>query len=349
MLENHKFLSGLLALQLVIGLAIHNNKQGFAFEGDAEALIEGELSELTAFEIVGKKIGEEAPTPVRFEREGEGWRHAASGYPAHAKKIDELLTKLFEMKAREPIARSAANHVTLNVGARSFEKRLSLNFAEGKGDAALFFGNAKGKSAHVRFDGKDEVYLARGIAAWDLSTSVNTYVETDYVKFDKPDDILITNAHGSLHLKKGEGDAWTLLDVSPAKPLDDSKIKALVMGVKTVMLMSPVGKEIKPEHGFDKPLGEVRLTEGDKVLTYKIGAKKEATYYVKSNTSDFVVLSQKWAITKAIEGKLEDLYKEEKKPQAAGMPGGMPGGMMPGGMPGGMRGGMMPPGGMRRR
>ena len=52
------------------------------------------------------------------------------------------------------------------------------------------------------FDGQDEVYLARGVQAWNLSHQIDDYADTDYVRIENATEIRVLNQHGAIDAQR---------------------------------------------------------------------------------------------------------------------------------------------------
>lgn len=279
-------------------------------------------NDVTALEITEKPYKETDPVKkIALTKKDDNWVVSSAGdYPADKEKVDKVLDKLVSLKAGEPIATNAANHNALKVGDKDYGRKVSLKTKSG--DKSLVIGDGPGQSVHVRTDGKPEVYRARGLSVWTLSTSLSSYLDTKYVEVDKDklNSVTVTNKKGTLSFTK-EGDNWMLAELPPGKKLDQDKVKTFIGEVAKLTFNKPVGKDKKSEHGLDSGTTvRISYTEDDetKTLTYTIGAKKDDSYfYAKADNNDFVVTVSKWSTDEAREKAAEDFvqareHKDEK-------------------------------------
>ncbi len=340
MSKANTILAGLLVVQL--GLAAFTWAGGTRLGGatDTQPLVEGDPSDVTELEITGTAKDDKPARTLKLVKTGDAWVvSTAADFPAKTEKVDEIVKKLVEAKVREPIATHKANHAALKVGEKTFEKKVRVKI--GGSDVNLVVGSGKGTSIHARHDGKDEVYLARGVSAWAISDRVSSYVDTEYVKVEDPSEVSVQNSKGTINLVRNDAGKWRVTELAADSDVDDSRVSAFVSSARSIRLSEPVGKEIKPAYGLADGV-QVILKTKDKTVSYAIGATDGDHAYVKADNSEYVVKVSKFSVERLRDQTPDKFIKEPGKP---GPPGGMPGGMpgMPRGMPGGMPPGMMPP------
>lgn len=346
--NTNKILLGAAALQAVLLAVTWSSSVGRAgASSDSAPLVDTKTSAVTAFTVTERAkdddAGEQAGASVALTRKGEGWVVAgADDFPADTEKVDEVLGKLVGATRRAPIASKAANHNALNVGERTYDKKVELKL----GDAAktLILGSAKGTSVHARFDGEDDVYLARGVSAWAVSSKVDTYIDTQYVDVEEPVEVRVINQNGPIDLTKDDAGEWRVTQLKPDADIDSSRVRSFVTAARSVRLTEPVGKADKPEYGLGEGAVTVSVRNAEKTVTFRIGAEVGEHVYVKSDASDYVVKVRKYAV-ESLRNQTADKFIQEAAPAAPGsqpaFPGGMPG--MPPGMPGLPPGLQMPP------
>ena len=306
--------------------------RGAAPRTDARPLIEAVKAEdVTALRVESLAAnGKPAPT-VELAKKGDAWViPSADDYPADAKKVGKVVDALLAGRIRAPIASKAANHNALEVGERTYTRKVKLT--AGGADVDLVVGAARGTAAHVRRASEEQVYLARGFSADALEDTAAPYIDTTYLDVDAPDQIVVKNPRGTLTLNKVEG-AWTLAELPAGVPGDPERFTAFVGAACKLIIDAPVGKTVKPEYGLDTPLAaHVTIKTGERTYTYSLGAVDDGKRYLKRADNDWVVLIPTFAVSNLMDQVPQAFIKEDQP--KGGPPGGMPG--MPG-MPPGMK------------
>ncbi|MCA9537246.1 MAG: DUF4340 domain-containing protein [Myxococcales bacterium] len=332
----NKILLGLLVAQGALA-AVTWTTGGGSGGTDAHPLIADlDPAAVTSLTVTNRATEEgKAAETVTLVKKGDAWVvPAADDFPADPKKVDEVVEKLAKATTREPIAESKANHNALNVGERTFEKKVEIK--AGERTIKLVLGSAKGSSAHVRVDDGDAVYLARGISAWAMSNRVDTYLDTAYVQVDEPTEVRVQNANGPLDLQKTDDGKWHVAQLPPDAKVDESRVRAFVNAARSVRLAEPVGKTVKPEYGFDGGT-LVMVKKGEEVTNFTIGKVDGDFVYVKSEKNDYVVKVRKYSVETLLNQTADKFIEEPPAPDAEGGQGMPPGMMPPGMMPPGMR------------
>jgi hypothetical protein len=126
---------------------------------------------------------------VTLEKKDAGYSIAErKGYPASAKKVNDLLIDILGIRIADKVTASAANHADLGV-AKGGEEATSIEFADkdGKPLVDVFIGKstAHGGGNYVRTARLDTVYASEK-SLWP-STSVTSYIDTDVVDVKKDD------------------------------------------------------------------------------------------------------------------------------------------------------------------
>lgn len=323
---------GVVLIAQVGLIALTWGTRGSAPKTDARPLIEAiEADDVTALRIEAAPANKKPAEVIELAKTNGTWvLTAADDYPADPKKVRKVLDALLAGRIRAPIASNASNHNALEVGERVYTRKVKLTAGEKTVD--LVVGTARGTAAHVRLNGEEQVYLARGFSAATLEETASPYIDTTYLDVEAPDQIIVTNPRGTLTLNKVEG-AWAVAELPPGTPADPERITAFVGAARKLIIDRPVGKTLKPEYGLDTPLAaQVTLSKGDKTYRYSLGAVESGNRYVKRDDNDWVVLIPTFAVSNLMEQVPQNFIKEDRP---AGGGGGMPG------LPPGMK---MPPG-----
>lgn len=309
--------------------------RGSAPHTDARALIETlEADAVSALRIEAAPANKKPAEVVELTKKDGKWvLPGADDYPADGKKVQKVLTALFAGRIRAPIASNASNHNALDVGERTYARKVTLT----AGDATLnlVVGAARGSAAHVRRNGEEQVYLSRGFSVDALNETAAPYIDTTYLDVTAPEQIIVKNPRGTLTLNKVEGN-WTLAELPPGTPADPERVTAFVGAARKLIIDRPVGKTIKPEYGLDTPLAaQVILKKGNETFTYTLGSVEAGNRYLKRSDNDWVVLIPTFAVSNLMDQVPQNFIKEDRPAGGGGMPGGIPG------LPPGMK---LPPG-----
>ena len=93
--------------------------------------------------------------------------------------------------------------------------------------------------------------------------------------------------------------------------LDKTKVESWIRGLTRINLSDPIGKEKKPEYGFEKPTATATLTMADGKETddhrSAPSGRNEHDYYLTATGKEFVVTVASWNVTDQFQKKLKDL------------------------------------------
>ncbi|MBN1655814.1 MAG: DUF4340 domain-containing protein [Deltaproteobacteria bacterium] len=312
----NKLLGILLVVQVAIIGLTWATCQSKPTETGSKPVFEFKSSQVTAMQVAAKPSDKDKkPETVTLEKKKDKWVVAsADDYPAKEESVVKVLDELVGLRLREPIANNPANHSTLHVGEKEYDRKVTLKTA--LVTKSIIAGAASGQSIHIRYQGDNNVYQVKGATVWSIPTSTRSYIETKYIDVakDKLNSVMIANPKGKLSFTK-QGDAWTLSELPAGAKLDDSKVKSLIDKASSINISEPIGKSIKPEYGLPGDT-EVVLVSAEKDSTttkhYAIGAAKgDQHYYLKADDNDYVVAISKYDANQLREKAVDDLIKKE--------------------------------------
>ena len=280
----------ILGLQLALGVFVFWPRP--VASGAGQAL----LGELKAEEITGLTIAGEQGVSTRLVKSGDGWTAPdAGGYPADASKIAPVLDKLIAIKTGKPIAQTPASQAQLQVADGKFVRKVELLKADGTA-TTVYLGSSGGSQAvHVRLGGQDEVYLASGLATWEIDANLLSWIDPVYLAVAAADitSFTLKNQQGEFNLTKDGQGAWQLAGLESGETLDANKATTLVNSVTSLRMTEPLGKTEDAAWGLAQPSATVTLQvkSGDqtKTITLTVGAKDatDNSYVVKSSESEY--------------------------------------------------------------
>ena len=243
-------LAALLAVQVVILVVTRLPGRSAA----PEPLLAG----LTAEAAERIEIDDGADGRLTLARRESGWVVTdAGGYPADGTRVTELLDRLTGARQDRLVARTDAGRRELRVLPDDYERRLRVD----AGDQAflLYVGADVGANgAHVRVDGRDEVWSVDGLASWQVSTDSAYWVDPIYVRVE-PDRIAafeLQNAAGAFRFERTE-EGWTAPDLGEGEAVDQERLTDFADRFSALRMQQPLGTA-PPETGFD-PVAMVRI------------------------------------------------------------------------------------------
>jgi hypothetical protein len=321
-MKSNKVLGGILVVQLILSGFMWSTKSTKKFE--QRALFDVKLEDINEFTIrrpKGDKHDENDSITV-IKKDGKWLLPDYDNYVLAVGKVEDILGRLTMAKIRRAVAKKKENHNALSVGERDFTKHISVKTKERA--YSLYVGNAKGSSMHARFDGQDEVYLARGVAAWKVSHELRNYVDTDYINQDDITELNIRNQSGQIDARQNEDGTWVIAQLPSDKPIDIGRVRSVVNAAKQVKLATPVSRTDKPEYGLGKlSRGTVHLKNATGSVKYEIGAQAGEFVYVKASNQEFIVKVRKFNVSAVLQIKAEE-FIDNTKLQEASPPNGFP-------------------------
>ncbi|MFH1215120.1 MAG: DUF4340 domain-containing protein [Pseudomonadota bacterium] len=267
-------------------------------------LAAGSVRELTITDDGAKSITLEKDDSGQWQVNGD----TPPPLPADGKQMEKILASLTSLQSQRLVTRTKSSHMRLQVGDRVFARKISLRGTNGE-SRTLFLGTAPGQqSIHVRAEGSDDVYLAKGISAWELNTDKDSWLAKEYLVIDrdKLKELRLKNSHGSFILEKAEK-GWQLegIDVSQRATAPDA-VDALLQRATRLTLHEYLGKE-KPADSLDG--GTLTLVTETGTVTVDIGAQKDKDNFhvVKSSASPFYVTVSDYQIKPLLDMTAENL------------------------------------------
>ena len=312
-----RILIAILAAQVVLTAIV------FWPRANASAVAKPLLGDLKAADIAALTITDDKGTTIRLVKQGDSWvLPDADNFPADAAKITPALDKLVALKVGQPIAQTAGSHKQLSVAADSFQRKVELSTAAGAGKT-FFIGTGSGsQSSHVRLDGQNEVYLANGLAAWEMSAETTSWVDIAYVKSDAAtvQGFSLATGNGQWSFSKNAAGAWSLDGLAPSEQAAADKINSLLSQAIALNLTRPLGKTEAATYGLAKPSALVTVktksSDVEKTYTLTVGAKDatDSSYVVKLSESPYYVRVAGYSVQDLVDAKRESLLQAPPTP-----------------------------------
>lgn len=152
-------------------------------------------------------------------------------YPADAQKLNDLLTKAFDLKTSELYTASAKNHEDLEITEEKARSVIKFFKADGSLMTGIIVGKSAegGNGAYVRSATSDKVYLVDS-APWFRSAAVD-YLKQEIVEVaaDDVNSVTVTTPGGAYTLRPAAaGDAVVMADLPAGKTLKTSDAKSVL-------------------------------------------------------------------------------------------------------------------------
>ena len=318
--RTQRLLSSLLAAQLVLLGLLYFVFPSSRANSKEQPLVPS-LASMTPQKV---EIGDGAGASVALAREGGAWTlENPKGYPVESSKVEKLIEDIERLSATRPVASSRGSHAALKVADGEFERRLRIwEKPGGKPSLELFVGmSQRFQMSHVRVGGKDPVYEASGLGAFDLATDPGSWIARSLVPVaaESVTALGLGNRKGSFELEKREG-RWSVR--TPASrsgvALDPQKVESLVSTLCAISLEAPAGPRNDEAQGLAAPEATITFrgapasgaSAAAAPLEVRIGApvpgKAEQRYAARSGFGYAVTVS-KHSVDRALTATLAEL------------------------------------------
>ena len=312
--------------------------------GSQSHAVEPIVKGMTATDIDSLTIASAPDDEITFARKDNGWvLPNADDFPVNGSQVNEALDKLLGMDSGRLVASNPVNFGRLAVKDDDYRRRVELR--GGASSAVIYLGEDGGvDSVYTRRDNENEVYLGRGLNAWELSTQVAGWVDASYVNLAQ-DDLLslhIDNAHGSLTLAR-DGETWTLADLAESEQFEDTRLPGVLRNAASIRLVEPLGRTAQDSHGMDAPrltltltyrqplpteagdedeaeesAGEAEAVYSQETLSLTFGAALDDGHVVlKSSDNDYFVTVRESVYSAFSELRRADFVKAAESPSVA--------------------------------
>ncbi len=283
------------------------------------------LGSVQASDIVKMTVSDKDGKTVTLAKQGADWiLPDFENYTSKSDQVMQFLSKLTGIKTDVLATSTAGSLKRLQVADDDFVRKVDLQGADGKVHT-LYLGTASGGGAnHVRLGGQDNVYVARGINAFEAATDANGWINPTYLSVPQSNILSasIENAQGKFDFANN-ANVWTMKNLPGGAQFNQEELLSLLARLGSLNMQSPLGKQAKPEYGLDKPSATVTAVVSDtnatKVYTLKIGAKDgEGNYPVISSDSTWYVKVPGASVEPFITAKTETfLVQATPTPEAA--------------------------------
>ena len=308
----NKVLAGVLAFQAVVLIGVFwPRSAGPGIEQLIEGLEEPDVVAVTITDGEGKSI-HIARSPFGCVLPG------AADYPCAKDRLPDFLRRIVPLTTASLVTDTPASHSRLNVAEDNFERIIELELADETKRKFYLGTSPRGRSGHARIDGRDQVYLAPGLSAFDAPVREDAWVDPVYfsVPQDRVKSVTIENTAGAITVEREESGDWALSDHESERPIDQSKAGSMVRSATSIQLVRPLGKEEMESYGLQNPTVVVTVSVGggdsdSTGQTVRIGGKLngDGGYVAKSSESPYYVVVDVASVQALIDLKLDDLLE----------------------------------------
>ena len=307
-------LSGLLAMQLVLAVAVNLTREDLgAFQGE-EKLLSFDEKELDGLRI------EDGTVSVVLKKHEDKWRLPESGdFPASQSDVERLLDKLTTLEKGWPVAKTRSAARRFKVDEEQFERKLVLLSGDDT-QATLYVGSSPGfRKVYVRPGDGDEVF-AVGFNTWDAEAKADDWIDKDVLTLDESDvervevpGVTLQREHGKLQVA----------DLGEKEQTNVEESRALLGKLTGLRIQSLLGTEAKPEYRQDEPALEVKMTrKGGEILSYRFSKPEDAAYYVlKRSDLDYYLKVAEYTVNPVKETTREKLVQARTEEASSASPG----------------------------
>lgn len=310
--RRQQILAGLLVLQLILIVVV------FLPRGTTVAAGTPLLADLKVEDISSLTIRDDQGNSIRLVRQADKWLLPEAGdFPADGGKITPALDKLLKAKIDRPVTQTEGSLARLQVADNRFVRQVELTTAGGTTRTLYLGASAGGSSVYARLAGKNEVYLARGLATWEIGADASAWIDTLYLSVPQTDvaGITLSNANGQMSFLKDAQGTWSLTDLAAGETPNSAAITGLLSQVSSLRMVRPLGKTDQPAYGLAQPSAVLTLTtrkDGqEQVRTLTVGAKDagDNTYVVKLSDSPYYVRVSEYTVQDLVTKKRTDFLQ----------------------------------------
>ena len=301
MTKTHYWLSGLLALQLLIAAAL---LWGSSNERTAN---QGPLFSFEPDQIDGIKISDSDSTATLAKKDGHWLIPDLKQLPAPAMKVENILSKLKSFKPAWPVATTAASQTRFEVADDKFQRK--IQFLQGKTVAAEWYlGTSPGfRKSHIRKAGDNGVYTIT-LSNVDLPVKNAEWLDKGLlgasgIKGIKGPDYALEKADNVWRFAKSD-----TAEGQEAPELNQDKAQQLASALTGLQVLGVAGKTL------DDTARTLEVTTPDTSWTYRF-MKADGKYYVSRSDRDTVLTLGQFDYDKITQVDKAKLVKEKKEPK----------------------------------
>lgn len=283
-------LVGVLALQIILAVVINLPQRSQAASGPL-------LKDFDPNEIFEIRIENQTGEQLLLQKIDDEWILPAKGnFPVGGEKVSELLEKVANVGTRRLVTQTAGSHSQLKVSEDDFISQIVLKKADGTFQRLILGASGGAGATHVRHSVSDRVYLTADLAAWEVSPTLSSWIDTTFITITQ-DQIMalsVENGNGTFKFAKGDDGVWIYEGIGEGEEFDAESFLTTVNRLASVRMLEPLGTEVQPSWGFEDPgatviFGMQDETQSTRQLTLAIGGMLAGNHAAKSSDSPYYV------------------------------------------------------------
>lgn len=258
----------------------------WAFSGKTSLNDPAASSSLLAFEKaqVDQLVITDGNEPVELSKKDGKWL-TVGDFPIEAGKVDAMLSKLSDLKFGLPVATSESALSRFKVADKDFERHIQLR-KSGDTLAEIYIGSGAGaRKSHVRNGAQNAVYTA-AIGSYDIPSSLDDWQDKGLLLLNSDDVKKLEIAGMTLQkLKSSDSEddksmVWKSATLDAGKTLDQQALKDAISPLVNMRISKVLGKDSKPEYGFEEAELNLKLIHEKGERSYRFGKIKDTEDYV---------------------------------------------------------------------
>jgi len=283
-------LVGVLIVQIILAIVVSLPRGTQASSGP---LLQG-YDPATVSEIL---IENQSGDQIHLKNMDGAWVLPDAGnFPVEGDKVTGLLEKIGKVQTNRLVTQTAASQRQLSVAEDNFVSKIILIEPEGK-SYHLFLGSSGGAGAtHIRVSGSDQVYLTDQLASWEVSPTLSSWINAEYLTLDQTQiqALSIQNGNGIFKFTKGTDDNWVYEGLGEGETFDTSSFQSTLTRLASTRMLEPLGTEADPSLGFEEPGATAVFelqgeNESGSSITLVIGGRLGENFAAKASNSPYYV------------------------------------------------------------
>ncbi len=275
------------------------------------------LQDVSATDVAALTITDERGRQIRLAKGGDGCvMPDADDFPCNGEQLTSLIDRTVAVTTGNLVTKTEDSHRRLQVHADEFLRLIEVEQSSGAKQKMYLGSSPRPRSAHVRADGDDTVYVTSALADFDVPSEAVSWIETRYFTVPERDVVSITleNENGTFDLRKDADDNWSIVGLEADEEFRQVGLDALLNRATKLDVRRPLGKSEEDSYGLNEPAALVTVqtsAEGAPNGTYtiEIGIKDPDDFQgqlTKYSGSPYYVMAPAWTVAEFTGKKRED-------------------------------------------
>ncbi|HET8700398.1 MAG TPA: DUF4340 domain-containing protein [Nitrococcus sp.] len=302
-------LAGVLVAQLLLAGALLWNTQRYALVRPGQPLVAFDRNEVDGIVIDTREEGS-----ITLQKTGRNWSlPSRAGFPAAQSKIDSFLATLDDLKPRLPVAVTADARQRFHVGAKDFERRITLKHGK-DALATLYLGDSAGPSKVFARAGAGDAVYEIAFETWQASTRPNQWMNRNLLQQNPNDIVRIDLPSFTLQRKN---DKWQVAGLATDAGTNEQEAGRIVDRLASLTFEDTEGKAKKAIDGPAPELSYTLTLKDGRSLKYRFSkTDKGNDYLLRTSASDYIFKVSKETVDEIHGFKRDALVRKSSKGEA---------------------------------